>query len=65
MGILTFPWLLMICLKLINSGVALINDEICNNIFNNCNVIKGMENPGKIINVYEAAKAAELNLEIQ
>ena len=44
---------------------ALINDEICNNIFNNCNVIKGMENPGKIINVYEAAKAAELNQEIQ
>ena len=35
MGILTFPWLLMICLKLINSGVALINDEmmiLANNI---------------------------------
>jgi thermitase len=37
----------------------LINDEVKNNILNNCDVTQGLENTRKRINVYDAVKAAD------
>ncbi len=39
---------------------GLLNNEISTNILNNCDVIQGLENTRKRINVYDAAKAADI-----
>lgn len=39
---------------------SLFNDEVSNTILNNCDVTQGLENTLKRINVYDAAKAADI-----
>jgi thermitase len=39
---------------------SLVNQEVCNNILNNCDVAQGVENTRKRINVYDGAKAADI-----
>jgi thermitase len=39
---------------------GLLNNEVCNNILNNCDLTQGVENNRKRINVYDAARAADI-----